>query len=92
VEVDGSGLTLPEGDDVHYTIHCKGTSRQTGLDATVPSRNAHDLEELQKQIGYHPNGCISDEDYDRQLIIDALTRSATGEWEITETVTGDGAG
>jgi hypothetical protein len=80
---------LPEGDDVWYVVHCKGTSKETGQDATVPFRVANNDQELRDSIKAHPNGCIPDQYYDRQLVIEVIARNrATGRDEIYATVTG----
>jgi hypothetical protein len=80
---------LPEGDDVTYVVHCHGTSKETGDDATVPFRVANDAQELRDSIMAHPNGCVPDQYYDRRLVIEVIAMNrATGEKEIYATVTG----
>lgn len=80
---------LPEGNDVTYVVHCRGTSKETGNDATVPFRVANNDQELRDSIKAHPNGCVPDQYYDRRLVIEVIVwNHATGEEEIYATVTG----
>lgn len=81
-------LNVPIGDDVEYTVHCRATSLETGQDASAPPRHANSYQELLDAIKNHPNACVPDENYDRRLGIDVLTRTATGGWEVLTTVEG----
>ena len=81
-DVPGWGVRVPYGDEVRYRIRCRGwsTDDPKGEPTEVPPRHAANYKELLEQIKEHPNGCISDEYYTRELIIVPFTQSGDGEW------------
>lgn len=78
LDVNGYRVTVPVGDRVEYTVHCFATSLETQQDASAPPRRAANEQELVESIKNHPNACVPDAYYDRQLVIDVLVRQADG--------------